>query len=147
MLFRSQDHITDFIKSHGYDTLCEAMANHINSRVQEIRRSRLQAELQRINKRIKEYYRDFRQNGKTEQLDTLYNTQRDVMQKIANTSRETYTLTGSEMCSMKKLMEAHLCVDALDEEIFKLFISRIEIGHLEKGPSGQYKRIKLYYRF
>ena len=142
-----QTHITDFIKSHGYDTLCEVMANHISSRVQEIRRSRLQAELQRINKRIKEYYRDFRQNGKTEQLDALYNTQRDVMQKIANTSRETYTLTGSEMCSMKKLMEAHLCVDALDEEIFKLFISRIEIGHLEKGPSGQYKNIKVYYRF
>lgn len=142
-----RDHITDFIKSHGYDTLCEVMANHISSRVQEIRRSRLQAELQRINKRIKEHYKDFRQNGKTEPLDALYGMQKDVMQKITNAARETYTLTDEEQCAIREVMEKHLCVDILDEEMLKMFVSRIEIGHLEEGPFGQYKRIKLYYRF
>ena len=142
-----QIHITDFINSRGYDELCNVLADHISNCVQESKRTKLQMELQRINKRIKEYYRDFRQNGKTEPLDALYRMQKDAMQKITNTSREAYTLTDADLCAMKEMMKEHLCVDNLDEETLKLFVSRIEIGHLEKGPSGQYKNIKVYYRF
>lgn len=141
------NHIADFIDSHGFEELCDMMAGHISSRVQEIRRARLQSELQRINKRIKEYYKDFRQHGKTEQLDTLYGMQRDVMQKITNTSRDGYTLTNADLFAMKKIIRENLLVDTLDEETLQLFVSRIEIGHVEREPSGSYKRVKLYYRF
>ena len=98
-------------------------------------------------KRIKEYYKDFRQHGKTEQLDTLYGMQRDVMQKITNTSRDGYTLTNADLFAMKKIIRKNLLVDTLDEETLQLFVSRIEIGHVEREPSGSYKRVKLYYRF
>lgn len=142
-----QTHITAFINSSGYDALCEAMASHISSRVQEIRRSKLQIELQRINKRIKDYYKDSGRNDKVERLDALYRMQKDVMQQITNATRETYVFTDEERCAMREMIEKRLCVDALDEEMLKMFVRRIEIGHLEEGPFGQYKRIKLYYRF
>lgn len=140
-------HILRFLKSSTCNELRNAIADQVLKRAQEIRKAKLQNELQGINKRIKECYKMLQFHEQAAQLDALYIRQKAIMRKITKPSDNAYTLTDEDIDIVKRTFEKQLDENILDESILKLFISRIEIGRIEKDSTESFKKIKLYYRF
>lgn len=143
--------ITEIVNSSKYDDLCKQILLSIGTRTIEMRKSELQKELICINQKIKKCYREIPLNTDDSthlnRLDQLYNLRKKTMQQITEISDSNTQINQRDLDNIKKNVCKYLFPVALSEKTIKLFIKRIEIGHLERTPNNRHQRIKIYYNF
>ena len=135
-------HICEFINSDKYSSLCETVLYSILQQAQEIRKTQLQRQLQATNKRIKERYKNYTNDD----LETLYNLQKSLAIKITD-PRKCFDITCLEIESIKASITDYLLKCEISENVLRLLIDKIEVGHLEKEGTSSYQRITVYYKF
>lgn len=129
-----------------YAELCERVITYIHHRAQEMQKERLQKEIQMMNKKIKDLYRT-RSADMREELERLYRRQRELLQKLTGPATD-FAASPSEYDAVRGVLEVCFQQIPIDQNTIKLFIEKIEIGHLIKGPSGEATQmVRINYRF
>ena len=141
------DHILGVINSNKYDELCETILKSVYEKAQKLKISKLQKELQVINKSIKDAYKTSLQNSGSDNFASLYSAQKSIMQKITEITNSNIKILSDDFEMLKTKIYEYLCSYKVNENSIKFLISKIEIGHLERRPYSSYKKVTLYYRF
>ena len=146
---RSQltQYITNIIASNEYDDLCEKVLTVIYDRVRDIQKSKLQKELLSTNKSIKESYLKAFSNQNTDESNSLYIIQKQLMQKINKISSSPIEVSATDLSDVKRTIQEFLITYSVSENHIGLFAKKIEIGHLERSPLGTHQRITIHYNF
>ena len=139
-------HIAEAINSPNYNELCETILKSIYAQAHTIKRSKLQKELQIINKTIRDSYKTLRPNSSIDDLDSIYNSQKRLMQKISDTIDDCNSC-DTDLEALKKALPQYLCTYSIDHSIINLFVSKILIGHLERDSTHSQQKISIYFRF
>ena len=134
-----------------YDELCKNVMTEIFIRVQEAKKSNLQKELQIVNKKIKDTFKALSAESiNTNELELLYKHQKSLMQKFTAPIDNDINIDSNILKDIKdKIKEFIMQILIIDKNSLGLFVSKIEVGHLEKDMSKKMKmqKINIHYRF
>ena len=137
-----------FIDSSMYDDLCKSIMHEILTRVKETEKNKLQKELHVINKSIREKYKAMSASSNSLELTSLLSTQSRIMKKLTSTFDDSSKFTKVDINNVKVNIKKLLQEIQINQQVLKLLIERIEIGHLEKNELGvTIQNIGIYYRF
>ncbi len=139
--------IEKLISSTVYDKLYDKIMIHINHRAHEIISETLQKELQIVNKKIKDQYKSLSGEIKTSELKTLYETQRSLLRKIAESRSDLSLMFDGKSNDIKTMLKEYLTQTPINQNTLNLLIEKIEIGHLEYTSAKCVQIIKIHYRF
>lgn len=140
--------IIEFINSDLYDELCAEILQSIYSKVQAEEKAKLQMKLHSLNKNIKERYKTISSRIDDGELEFLNNTQKFLVKKITSNGVVKEDFFDIDINTVKEIVKEHLQEDFIDPGVIGSFVSKIEIGYLEKNVSKPVtQKIKIYYRF
>lgn len=139
--------ISRVVNSKQYDELCETILKIVYAKAIEIRKNRIQQELSSINKRIKVGYRRGAVDDGEQELDSLFSIQRNLINEITGMTNAPIKSSDTDLDDIKRNLPNPLFAGKIDEKSIKLFVNRIEIGHLEKRATDTYQTIKIHYLF
>ena len=143
--------IEKFVNSSMYDELCKNVMTEIFIRVQEAKKSNLQKELQIVNKKIKDTFKVLSAESiNANELELLYKHQKRLMQKFTAPIDNDINIDSNILKDIEdKVKEFIMQILIIDKNSLGLFVSKIEVGHLEKDMSKKMKmqKINIHYRF
>ena len=143
-----ENQIKRLLNSSVHTELVKKTMTYINSLVQNIIKEKLQNDIQEINKMIKFKYKTIPDINSSQELASLYNTQRALLLKLTATPTDLLRNPNIDIDYIKTMINNHLAQLSLDKTIINLFVEKIEIGHLEKDSSSKATQsITIHYRF
>lgn len=139
--------IEKLINSNAYVELYEKIMIDISHRAQKIITNSIQNKLQTVNKKIRDKFKSFSGKINTNELDSLYNFQRSLLEKIAKPRSDLSLIINDQSNNIKKLIKEYLSQTLINQNTLNLLIEKIEIGHLENSSDKRVPVIKVHYRF
>ena len=139
--------IEKLINSNAYVELYEKIMIDISHRAQKIITNSLQNKLQTVNKKIRDKFKSFSGKINTNELDSLYNFRRSLLEKIAKPRSDLSLIINDQSNNIKKMIKEYLSQTLINQNTLNLLIEKIEIGHLENSSDKRVQVIKVHYRF
>ncbi len=137
-----------FINSLMFEELCEKLFQQITHQAQEIKKGTLQKNLQIVNRRIKDRYKSISIGSENNDLESLNSIRMALMKQLSDNYTNSISLSTINSNDFKERIKTFLKNITIDQEVLKLFISKIEIGYLERGTqTGINQKIKINYHF
>lgn len=143
------EHQIDRLVNSPLDTeLFEKIITDIHSRARNIIKEKLQNDIHEVHKKIKYNYKALSDVNSSEKLDSLYHAQKALLLKLAAPAADLLKNPSIDTSHLKIMINRSLLRFPMDKNTLKLFIERIEVGHLEKSTSNEaVQPITIHYRF